>query len=110
MANVQQYYLSMKAKREELAGQFLKGDCLVTSVANLDHGSTAGNVAEVPVPLAARLLIEGTHRLSSKEEQTAFKDVQAKQRATTLTSIALAQAARKQIETLLNGQPQPPQS
>jgi hypothetical protein len=67
MTKFSQYYSEIRAKTQELAGLFADDHCLVTA------GKTT---CEVPVPLAARLLVEGTHRLASKEEQEAFYEAQ----------------------------------
>jgi hypothetical protein len=67
MSKFSQYYSEIRAKTQELAEQFADDHCLVTA------GKTT---CEVPVPLAARLLVEGTHRLASKEEQDAFHEAQ----------------------------------
>jgi hypothetical protein len=67
MSKFSQYYSSIRAKEQELTGQFANGDCLI---------SCRGCVSEVPIRLAAQLLIEGTHALASEAESSAFREAQ----------------------------------
>jgi hypothetical protein len=62
-----EYYAKIRAKTLELANRFPEGDCIVIA------GRTA---AEVPVPLAAKLLTEGTHSLASNDQVRAFREAQ----------------------------------
>lgn len=101
MGNVNKYYADIAAKRTELAGQFPQGDCLVISVNNQDKNSTAGNMAEVPVGMAARLLVEGTHRVATPEDHKAFKDGQEKARKD--IAAANLENVRKQFSDVLGG-------
>ena len=72
MSKFSQYYSSIRAKAQELTGQFADGDCLV---------SCKGCVSEVPVRLAAQLLIEGSHTLASDDQARAFREAQTAARA-----------------------------
>ena len=62
-----EYYTAVRQRRAELAKQFPSGDCLVVS---------KGTVTEVPVPLAATLLVEGTHKLASESQIQEFHEAQ----------------------------------
>ena len=78
-----EYYASIRRVRAELAGQFPSGDCLITS---------KGCVCEAPVPLAATLLVAGTHALASKAEQDAFHATMEMNRVSTPQTDTLANA------------------
>ena len=86
-----EYYTAVRQRRAELAGQFPSGDCLVVS---------KGTVTEVPVSLAATLLVAGTHALASKAEQDAFHATMEMNRATTPQVDTLANA-RAQFAVLM---------
>ena len=86
-----EYYAAVRQRRAELAGQFPSGDCLVVS---------KGTVTEVPVSLAATLLVAGTHALASKAEQDAFHATMEMNRATTPQVDTLANA-RAQFAVLM---------
>ncbi len=75
------YYAGIRDKREALTRKRPSGFCLVMSVNNLEKNSKAGNVCEVSVQDAARLLTDGTHQLANDEEINAFRDQQAVERA-----------------------------
>lgn len=64
----QAYYAELKKQVAALDEQFPQGFCLLTSVANRDKGTVAGNTCEVANDNAARCLVEGTHRLAAQEE------------------------------------------
>ena len=82
MTKFEQYYSNIRAQRQQLAGQFPDQCCLVVA------GRT---VAEVPLDIAARLLVEGTHKLASDEQTRVFREAQALTRArTTADPIASA--------------------
>jgi hypothetical protein len=86
-----QYYSEIRAKGQELANRFPNGDCLVIC---------KGCVSEVPVRLAAQLLIEGSHRLATQDEADAFRATRAMNRATTSQVDTLANA-RAQFAVLM---------
>jgi hypothetical protein len=65
-----EYRHDLNQKHVELATQFPNGYCYVMSLAV--GNSTAGSVSEVSVLQAARLALEGTHRLATAEEIDAF--------------------------------------
>lgn len=93
MSKLQEYYRSIRQRQTELSGQFPDGSCLVVS---------KECVCEVPVTVAARLLVEGTHKLASEQEACAFRATQAMNRATTPLVDSLANA-RQQFAALLSG-------
>jgi hypothetical protein len=82
----QSYYYSIELKRSELYERFPTGHCRVMSLDNLEHNTTAGNVCEAPIELAAKLITETTHRLCTSEESKAFDAAQeaARPAATTI--------------------------
>lgn len=97
MSKLQKYYFNIREKCQELAGQFPDGCCLVTS---------AGTTCEVPVTVAGRLLIEGSHTLATELEAQTFRATQAMNRATTAQVDSLANA-RAQFAALLGGKDKP---
>ena len=82
----QTYYADIHKQTQALALRFPSGDCLIAS---------KGCVSEVPVTIAARLIVEGTHALASDEQACAFRATQEMNRATT-----------PQVDTLANARAQ----
>jgi hypothetical protein len=72
MMKFEQYYSNIRAQRQQLAGQFPDQCCLVVA---------GGAVAEVPLDIAARLLVEGTHALATDAQARAFREAQIAARA-----------------------------
>jgi hypothetical protein len=70
------YFSAIKQQLTALTSQFSDGACLVVSIAIPGRRGTAGNICEVTLDNAARLLVEGTHRLASTEESHAFREEQ----------------------------------
>jgi len=103
MADLQKYYQDMREKRAELTKDNDSGFCLVISLYNRDKGSTAGSVCEVSIKDAARVIVDGTHRVATAEEAEAFKQSQESNRA----AIAKAELdrARKQFSQLMGVDP-----
>lgn len=97
--DIQKYYQQVRLTREELTKQIPSGFCLVMSVANLEKNSTAGNLCEVTVADAARLLTDGTHRLATPEEVDGHRSAQDKERAR--ISAEAVDNARKQFSAVL---------
>lgn len=75
--NTSTYFADIRVQRTKLESQFSEGACLVVSVSVLGRYTTPGNVCEVTLDNAARLLVEGTHKLASPEESHAFREEQA---------------------------------
>ena len=105
MANTAQYYANIRTKLVELTAQFPSGDCVVMSIDNLDRNSKAGNLCEVPLNFAARVIVESTHRLATKEEYAAFKE--SHERARGQIAKAQALAAQRQVAAVLGTGPVP---
>lgn len=61
-------FVALRSKERELQAQFPSGDCYLISVRNEVFNTVGGQVVGVPVEIAARHLLEGTHRLASNEE------------------------------------------
>ena len=74
------YYTEIKKHLAVLAEQFPQGHCCLTSVANRDKGTVAGNVTEVATDNAARCIAEGTHRLATDDEVAAWHEHQERNR------------------------------
>jgi hypothetical protein len=72
------YYTAIREKRAELGAQFSNGSCAVVSVNRANNGA-----CEVTLDNAARLLVEGTHRLATDSEIDAFHADQGLRRAAT---------------------------
>lgn len=74
--NPTNYFSAIRQQRAALDSQFSDGACLVTSIRLPGRQCTAGVVCEVSLDIAARLLVEGTHRLASPEESHTFREEQ----------------------------------
>jgi hypothetical protein len=74
------YYIEVRKQRARLDEQFPQGHCLLTSVANRDKGTVAGNVTEASTENAARCLAEATHRLATDDEVAAWHEHQERNR------------------------------
>src|SRR4051794_32638017 len=96
MKDFRQYYATIRAKQTELGPEFPEGCCLVMSVQSLERNSPGGNVCEVSLYDAARLLTDGTHRLATKEETVAFRERNDIMRSRN-THADLLSAARRQF-------------
>jgi hypothetical protein len=70
--NSQAYYQILRTKREDLAIRYPSGFCLVMSIFNPQRNSAPGNLCEVTVADAARLLYEGTHREATEDEARVY--------------------------------------
>lgn len=86
----QQYYSDLRAKTNALAAQHADGCLLVVSVANRLRGTTPGNICEVTVDNAARLILDGTHREATAEEIRAYQEAQEFKRAPTTDPLETA--------------------
>jgi hypothetical protein len=99
MANVTQFYVALRAKREALTAQYPKGYCRVMSLENLEHNTTTGNLCEVSVATAAELFVKGTHRLATAEECKAFDEAQEERRLEIVK--ANKEAAERRVAAVL---------
>lgn len=70
------YYRAIREKRAELGAQFPNGCCAVVSVNRVNNGPV-----EVTLDNAARVLVEGTHRLANAGEIEAYNADQGLRRA-----------------------------
>jgi hypothetical protein len=85
MSKLQKYYANIREKCRELAGQFPEECCLVTS---------AGTTCEVPVTVAGRLLVEGSHTLATELEAQTFREAQTAARARSVPASTLDEVKR----------------
>jgi hypothetical protein len=95
------YYQGIREQRATLAQkgqQFF----FVTSLGTPGRHTTPGTVAEVTLDIAARLLHEGSHRLSTDAEIEEFRRRQAFNRAPDPVTDTLA-SARARFEALMAG-------
>ena len=74
--NSQAYYQILRTKREDLAIRHPSGFCLVISVFNAQKQSAPGNLCEVTIADAARLLFEQTHREATEDEAAIYAEKQ----------------------------------
>jgi hypothetical protein len=81
-----EYYAEVRKQAARLDEQFPQGFCLLTSVANRDKGTVAGNVTEVANDNAARCLAEATHRLATPEEVESWREHQERNRQVAQTT------------------------
>jgi hypothetical protein len=91
MSKFSQYYSEIRAKGQELAGQFADGYC---------HVNRKGCVSEVPVRLADQLLVEESHTLATDDQVCAFHATQEMNHTTTPLIDTLANA-RAQYAVLM---------
>jgi hypothetical protein len=80
-----EYYAKIRAKEQELTGQFADGDCLI---------SCRGCVSEVPIRLASQLLVEGSHTLPTEAEASAFREAQTAARVRSVPATTLDEVKR----------------
>lgn len=93
MTKFDAYFSAIREQRAALASKFPEGCCLVVA---------GGTVAEVPLDIAARLLVEGTHKLASEAEQDAFRATMEMNRVAT-PLVSTLEAARAQFKALMAG-------
>jgi len=67
------YYQNIRIRREELAKANPSGFLYVISLDSLERNSVGGSICEVSIADAARLMIEGTHRVTTEEELAAYR-------------------------------------
>jgi hypothetical protein len=79
------YYAALREQRETLAKQHPSGFCLVVSVFNLQKQSAPGNLCEVTINDAARLLFEQTHREATEDEARAYLNRQGVEQSRLIT-------------------------
>lgn len=80
MYNAQQFYGAIADQKRQLDIQFPQGFCNIISLPNVSRGITAGSVSEVTTRVAAKALVEGTHRLLAAEETQEFVSANAERR------------------------------
>lgn len=74
--NTQEYYATLRTKQEDLSIRHPSGFCLVVSVFNAQKQSAPGNLCEVTIADAARLLFEQTHREATEDEAAIYAEKQ----------------------------------
>ena len=73
MANLRDRYLQEKAKLAELTAQYPEGYLVMMSVPSDTYNTKGGVTMEVPVDIAARCLMQATHRIATEAEVEAFR-------------------------------------
>lgn len=91
MSKFETYYREIRQRQSELSGQFPDGCCCVTR---------AGCVTEVPISIAARLIVEQSHVLASEAEIEEFHAAMQLNRVSTPQTDTLANA-RAQFAVLM---------
>lgn len=74
--NIQERGAKIRTQFQTLHAQFPSGDCVMVTLENSHCNTKGGSIIEVPLDLAARGLVDGTHKLASKEEEQKFRDAQ----------------------------------
>lgn len=92
-----EFYSKKREVLESLSKQFPEGACLVISVNPGNNGP-----CEVLIDNAARLIVEGTHKLASEEECQSFHAAMATARASSLPVDGL-ESARALFATIQGG-------
>ena len=101
MADAKAYYARIAEERAKLLPSFKDGGFpLLVSVQNIDKNVTGGVCTEVTVDLAAKALVDGTHRLATADEAKAYKDLQESQRMKSMAKTA--EAAQQAFITAMN--------
>jgi len=90
--DIKQYYGDISKKRAELEEAYESGEVYLTSLFHREKNSTAGQVSTATPENAARVLVDGTHKLSSEDEVAAYKKLLERNR----TEIAKAEQLKKQ--------------
>jgi hypothetical protein len=73
MSQFQSYYAAIRQHTESLSKQCPDNAVLVVSVSAPGSRATGGTVCEVSVPLAAKLVVEGSHGIASEAQAHAFR-------------------------------------
>ena len=73
MLSPQKYFAQISEERSSLDKQFPNGFCYILSVLNMNKNTTPGSVCQVSTALAAKSIINSTHRLLTVEEVDAFE-------------------------------------
>ncbi len=89
-----EYYAEVRKMAARLDEQFPQGFCVLTSVANRDKNTVAGNVTEAANDNAARCLVEGTHRLATEDEVAEWREHQERNRQVAQTTEYLRDGQR----------------
>lgn len=90
--NMRDYYSDKLLEERRLRDKHPNGVVFVTSVFNRDRSSVAGQTLSATCSNAARVITDGTHRESTKDEIKAFITHQQQQKV----SLALAEQKNKQ--------------
>lgn len=75
------YFVEIKNQKALLGVQYPDGAVLVASLPLPGRGK-AGTICEVTTAIAARLIVEGTHRVANDDETREYRGNQILQRAT----------------------------
>lgn len=70
--NIQEKAKRTRAVLAEITPQFPSGDCVLVSLDNPTYNTVGGRAMEVSLDIAARHLVENTHRLAKPEEADFF--------------------------------------
>lgn len=73
MNSIAQFAQAAAKIRGELDSQFPEGFLYVTSLDNFAKLSTPGTVSQVTTDSAARLIVDGTHKVSTPDEIAGFE-------------------------------------
>ena len=102
MSQFQVYYTAIRQHTESLSKLYPDNAVLVVSVSAPGSRATAGTVCEVTVPLAAKLIVEGSHIIASEAQAQAFRATMEMNRVRSPLVDTLANA-RAQFAALMAG-------
>jgi hypothetical protein len=90
--DLRQYFMDKREEEAKLKQQFPEGVVYVTSKFYRERNSTAGAVFSATISNAARVITDGTHRVSEEPEIRSFLDHQEKE----LRKHAMAEQGKRQ--------------
>lgn len=76
MADIKEYWREVRSVEATLLaslGQDKQSVVYIVSVENKSKGTSAGSVCEADIETAARMIVDGTHKVASESEVAAWK-------------------------------------
>lgn len=98
--DLKEYYKDLHATEAQLEKEFPDDIVYVTSVRHREKNSVAGQTLSATHANAARVITDGTHRLSTPQE---VRDFLALQNANRMKSVKAEQAKKQQYVVVMDG-------
>lgn len=99
--DLKEYYRDLHATEAQLEKEFPGGIVYVTSVRHREKNSVAGQTLSASYANAARVITDGTHRLSTPDEVRGFIELQKNNR---MKSAQAEQAKKQQYIVVVDGE------